>query len=116
MGDIVEIRAVVRRTMADRVIAALKEAGVPRMTVMPVHSIGAGVDPAAAKVSWREGSEYSDKVLVQFICGGVDCASMHDIIAGAAHTGRQGDGIVAVYPVLQVRKIRTGALGLDALA
>lgn len=100
MSDIVEIRAIVRKSMADRVIAALKAAGVPRMTVTPVHSIGAGVDPAVAKISWREGSEYSDKVVVQFICGRDDW---------------QGDGIVAVYPVLHVRQIRTGAVGLDAL-
>jgi nitrogen regulatory protein PII len=38
------------------------------------------------------------------------------LIANAARTGRRGDGIVSVHPVLGITKIRTGARGLEALA
>lgn len=87
----------------------------PRLTVSRVHAIGAGVDPASGKLSLEEGSEYQDKALVQFICGGDQCAMYSELIARAACTGRRGDGIVSVHPVLGVTKIRTGATGLEAL-
>lgn len=68
MEDIVEIRAIVRIAMLDRVVRCLKESGVPRLTVTRVHAIGAGVDPASTSLSFEEGSVYSDKAQVQFIC------------------------------------------------
>ncbi|MGE5287755.1 MAG: P-II family nitrogen regulator [Micromonosporaceae bacterium] len=111
----VEIRAVVRREMLDRVVRMLKEAGVPRLTVTRVHAIGAGVDPAMAKLSLDEGSDYADKALVQFVCGGDRCTTYTELIIRAARTGRQGDGIVYVQPVVAVTKIRTGQSGLTAL-
>lgn len=49
MSDMVEVRGIVRREMLDRVVHALKEAGVPRLTVTKVHAIGAGVDPRAVQ-------------------------------------------------------------------
>lgn len=116
METLVEIRAVVRRPMLDRVVCALKEAGVPRLTVTNVHAIGAGVDPASTQISWDEGSRYADKAVVQFVCGHGECQDMADLISRVARTGRRGDGIVIVSPVLDVIKIRTGRRGLDALA
>lgn len=115
MSDMVEIRAIVRMEMLDRVVRQLKDAGVPRLNVARVHAIGAGVDPASAKLSLEEGSEYVDKALVQFICADERCAMHTELIARAARTGRRGDGIVSVHPVLNVTKIRNGASGLDAL-
>ncbi len=115
MDNIIEIRATVRREMLDRVVCALKEAGVRRFTVTRAHAIGAGVDPASVKLSWDEGSEYADKAIVQFICGRERCSELVALIGRAAQTGRKGDGIVAVYSVENVLKIRTGSEGLQAL-
>jgi nitrogen regulatory protein PII len=114
-NGMVEVRAIVRREMLDRVVRMLKEAGVPRLTVCRVHAIGAGVDAATAKLSLDEGSEYADKALVQFVCGGERCEMYTELISRAARTGRQGDGIVYVQPVLGVTKILTGDTGLEAL-
>ncbi len=111
----VEVRAIVRTEMLDRVVRALKQSGVPRLTVTRVHAIGAGVDPASARLSLDEGSEYADKALVQFICAGERCEMFTEVIAGSARTGRRGDGIVSVHSVAGVTKIRTGATGLAAL-
>lgn len=115
MAEMVEVRAIVRIEMLERVVRALKEAGVPRLTVTRVHAIGAGVDPASARLSLEEGSEYVDKALVQFICDGGRCRMYTELIARAARTGRRGDGIVSVQRIEAVTKIRTGAEGLDAL-
>lgn len=115
MADLVEVRAIVRIEMLDRVIHMLKDAGVPRLTVTRVHAIGVGVDPSAARLSVAEGSEYADKALVQFVCGGERCQMFSELICRAARTGRRGDGIVYVVPVGDVTKIRTGATGPEAL-
>lgn len=115
MSELVEVRAIVRVAMLDRVIHMLKDAGVPRLTVTRVHAIGAGVDAAAAQLSVEEGSAYADKALVQFVCGGERCAMFTELLCRAARTGRKGDGIVYVVPVLDVTKIRTGVGGLEAL-
>lgn len=115
MNEVVEVRAIVRRELLDRIVHALKEAGVPRLTVTRVHAIGAGVDPADARMSFAEGSEYADKALVQFLCAAGRCASYLALIERVGHTGRRGDGIVSVHPVLDVAQIRTGRHGLEAL-
>jgi len=115
MNKMVEIRAIIRTAMLDRVIHMLREAGVPRLTVTRVHAIGRGVDPAAVKLSVQEGTEYAEKAMIQFICGGNRCEMFSELICRAAGTGRQGDGIVYVQPVLGVRKIRTGVQGPEAL-
>lgn len=115
MSDMVEVHAVVRLEMLDRVVRRLKECGVPRLTVIRVHAIGAGADPASAKFSMHEGSAYADKAQVQFICDAARSAMFQELIAESARTGRRGDGIVSVHPVAGVLKIRTGVEDLEAL-
>lgn len=112
----VEIRAVMRTERLSHVLHALEGAGVPRSTVSHVHGTGAGVDPADARLSLdEEGGSYMDKVLVRVLCGAKRCDELVDVIAGAARTGKRGDGIVSVHPVDEVVKIRTGDRGPEAL-
>lgn len=113
----VEIRAVVRRERLSRVLHALEEAGVLRSTVTHVHGTGASVDPSEARLSLvEEGGAYMEKALLQILCAAERCEELVYVIAGAGRTGKRGDGIVSVHPVLQVVKIRTGARGPEALA
>lgn len=111
----VELRAIVRLAVLDRVIHALRATGCPRLTVSHVHAIGAGVDPSAAAVSLLEGSAVSEVALVQLVCGAGQAESLTTAILDAARTGHRGDGIVTQHPVLAVTKIRTGAAGNEAL-
>jgi len=115
MSTMVEVNAVARTELLDRVIRTLRDAGIPRMTVIPVHAIGRGVDPATAKLSVQEGTQYADKAVVQFVCAGEQCNEYTELICRAARTGRQGDGIVSFRPILGVTKIRTGVQGTVAL-
>lgn len=115
LSKMIEIRAVVRMEMLDRVVHCLKDAGVPRLTVEKVHAIGSGVDPASAKISFEEGTEYADKAMVRLICSAERCEMFAELLARAARTGRSGDGIISLHPVLGIVKIRTGAEGLPAL-
>lgn len=116
MSDFIEIRAIVRLEILDRVVRQLKECGVPRLTVTRVHAIGAGVDPTSERFSLVEASAYADKAQVQFICDCDRCDMFVELISTSARTNRRGDGIISVHPVDSVTKIRTGATGLDALA
>jgi len=115
MTDLVEVRAIVRVEMLDRLVHRLKESGIPRLTVTRVHSIGAGVDPASAKLSLEEATEYADKALVRFICAAEHHPGFTELIRQTARTGRPGDGIVYVLPVLALAKIRNDITGLEAL-
>lgn len=112
---LVEVRAVVRMGLLDSVVHRLKAAGVPRLTVERVHAIGSGVDPDAVRISFEEGSEYAEMGRVRFICPGERRGMYVELISNAARTGRPGDGIVSVHPVVDVSKIRTGASGRAAL-
>ena len=110
-----EIRAIVRIELLDSVVHCLEGAGVPRLAVERVHAIGSGVDPDAVRISFDEGSEYAEMGRVRFICRGERCGMYVELISNAARTGRPGDGIVSVHPVIDVTKIRTGARGPAAL-
>ncbi|MFO7589170.1 MAG: P-II family nitrogen regulator [Gemmatimonadota bacterium] len=116
MKDLVEIRAIVRLAMLDRVVHQLKEAGAPRLAVTRVHAIGAGADPAKARFSLEDGSAYAEKAQVSLICARERNAMYVELICKAARTGRRGDGIVSVHPVLDVTKVRTGVAGPEALS
>src|SRR5579884_3585390 len=100
MIALVEVRAIVRRERLEHVVRRLKEAAV---------------DAAAPNISLDEGSAYRDMALVQCICAADRCDMLVELITAAAHSGHRGDGIVSVHPVLQVHKIRTKAVGHEAL-
>lgn len=115
-AGMVEIRAVLRTERLSRVLHALEEAGVPRSTMSHVHGVGAGVDPAEARLSLgEEGGTYMDKVLLRVLCGEERRNEMVDLIATTARTGKQGDGVVSVHPVLDVVSVRTGRRGPAAV-
>lgn len=102
--------------MLPRVVRCLKEADVARLTVSRVHAIGAGVDPDVAKLSLDECSECGDKALVQCICEADRSEALAELVARTARTGRRGDGIVSLHPVVAVWKIRTGDRGPGVLS
>lgn len=114
MSNLVEIRAVVRSEKLDPVIRQLKECGLARITVTRVHAVGVAVAAQETHMDVREGA-YRDMALVQCICDADRCDMTSELLAAAARTGQSGDGIVSVHPVLEVIKIRTGAVGLAAL-
>ena len=112
----VEIRAVLRTDRLSRVLHALEKGGVLRSTVNHVHGVGAGVDPAESRFSVaEEGGDYMDKVLVRVLCRDERWTEVVDVIAEAGRTGKRGDGIISVHPVLDVVSIRTGRRGAEAL-
>lgn len=110
-----EIKAIVRTERVQAVVKALDKAGVARLLICHVHSLGAGVDPEDFRVSFEEGATYTEKSKVEVICGDDAVNDIVEVIINTARTGHPGDGIVIVSDVERVTRVRTGDEGALAL-
>lgn len=110
-----EIKAYLRKEKVNDVVRALRDAGVARMTITHVWSLGSGVDPEDFRVSFETGTQYTDKAKLEFVCAEPDVDVLVTIIESHGRTGDRGDGIIFVSPVGRAVKIRTGAEGRAAL-
>jgi nitrogen regulatory protein P-II 1 len=110
-----KIEAVIRHFKLEEVKDALTKAGVKGMTVSEVRGFGR---QRGHKEMYR-GAEYTvdfvPKVLISVAVADDITASVVETIAGAARTGKVGDGKIFVTPLSQVIRIRTGEVGEDAL-
>src|SRR5574339_400652 len=97
-----KVEAIIKPFKLDEVKEALSEIGVQGMTVTEVKGFGR----TGGKKEVYRGSAY----VVDFVPK-VEI----ETIAGAARTGRIGDGKIFVVPVDEVVRIRTGERGEDAL-
>lgn len=110
-----EIKAIVRTERVQAVVKALENAGVARLLICHVHSLGAGVDPEDFRISFEEGATYTEKCKVEVVCEDDAVDDVVQIISETARTGHPGDGIVIVSPVERVTNVRTGDEGALAL-
>lgn len=111
-----EIKAYLRARCIDRVVHALKLAGVQRMSVIHVRDIGSSIDPTEAKISIELVSRYADVVKLEIVCPESLTEGVVSIIQQEGHTGRPGDGIIYIMPVEDAVKIRTGERGVEAIS
>ena len=109
------IIAFVKPFKLDDVKAALKEAGVAGLSVSDIHGFGR----QSGQTEVYRGAEYEiefvPKSRLEILVADEDAARVVDAIEAAARTGEIGDGKVAVLPVEDVVRIRTGERGADAL-
>lgn len=108
------IEAIVRTERTDAVVAALRQEGVPRMTLSHVHALGSGVDPEHYRLSFEEGAAYTEKAKILLVCPADHVDRVVEAIQREGRTGHRGDGVVFVSDVERIIKIRTG--DEDALA
>lgn len=111
-----KIEAIIREEKLDDVKAALKTIGIVGMNVAAVR--GHGRD-GGIPLSGRRGDYFVDllpKIQVNIVLSDHNVDATIDAICQAAKTGRDGDGVIFVYPVEDVVRIRTGERGRDALA
>jgi nitrogen regulatory protein P-II 1 len=110
-----KIEAVIREEAVSAVKDALREAGIVGLNVSEVRGHGrqGGID-----LSWRGTSYQMDlipKAQINVVLSDHNLEKAIEVICGAARTGKQGDGIIFVYPVEDVVRIRTGERGREAL-
>ena len=99
----------------DAVKERLRALGVTGMSVSEIRGFGR----QAGQTEVYRGAEYTvdfvPKVRIEVLVGSEIAAAVVRAIEEAARTGEIGDGKVAVLPVEDVLRIRTGERGADAL-
>ena len=95
--------------------SALKDQGIAGVTVSEVQGFGR----QRGHTEVYRGSEYKvdfmPKVKVEVVVEDSDAEKIADVIAGAARTGKIGDGKIWVTDISRLVRIRTGETGGDAL-
>lgn len=110
-----KIEAIIREDALDAVKDALRDIGIVGMNVLEVRGHGrqGGIDQ-----SWRGETYRSDllpKIQVNIVLSEHNVERTVEAIMNASRTGREGDGIIFIYPVEDVVRIRTGERGHAAL-
>jgi nitrogen regulatory protein P-II 1 len=107
--------AIVKPHRLDEVKEALQDLGVNGLTMTDVEGFGR----QRGHTEIYRGAEYQvdfvPKVKVEVLCDDDQADGVVNALAGAARTGKIGDGKIWVTGVDQVVRIRTGEMGPDAL-
>lgn len=115
MADMKQVQAIVRTECVPDLVRALKGMEVPRFYLSRVHAVGAGVDPEDFRLSLDDGSVYTEKSKVEFLCSAAKTEALVEIVREWAGTGHRGDGVVVVSDVVDVINVRRGDHDVVAL-
>jgi len=96
----VKIVAIIRPDVLDKVEASLKKANVPGVSIVHVEGYG-------EYANFFRQDRMVQHVQVEVFIGKKRATEIAEQVMAAAHTGGDGDGIVAVIPVDSVYHIRT---------
>ena len=110
-----KIEAIIREEALNDVMDALRAVGIMGMNVIEVRGHGR---QGGIELSWRGTTYHMDllpKVQVNIVLSDHNVERTIESIIGAARTGKEGDGLIFIYPVDDVVRIRTGERGRDAL-
>lgn len=105
------VKAYVRVNMVDEVMEALEKINVPGITAIDIRALGKDVDAEDFKYSTEYGSAYETMVKLEIICPEERVEDIVGVIRKTAHTGRKGDGLIAVSSIEDLIHIRTGKRG-----
>ena len=110
-----KIEAIFREEKLIAVKEALAEIGIVGMNVMEVRGHGrqGGIELAGRIGSYKV--DLLPRVQLNIILSDHNVEKTIETLQQAAQTGNIGDGIIFVYPVEEVIRIRTGERGHDAL-
>ena len=110
-----KIEVIIREEALDPVKDALRAIGIVGMNVIEVRGHGR---EGGIELSWRGTSYHMDlipKIQINIVLSDDNVEKTIEAITQAARTGQEGDGIIFIYPVDDVIRIRTGERGHDAL-
>lgn len=111
-----KIEAFIREEKLEEVKKALNDIGIVGMNVIEVHGHGR---QGGVTLAWRT-STYKVDMLPRYqlniVLSDHNVEKTIETIRKAACTGQVGDGLIFVYPVEDVIRIRTGERGKDALS
>jgi nitrogen regulatory protein P-II 1 len=111
-----KIEAIIREEALDSVKDALREIGIVGMNVVEVRGHGR---QGGMILSWRGTSYTMDmipKIQINIILSERNVEKTIEAITKTARTGVEGDGIIFIYPVEDIVRVRTGERGAEALS
>ena len=111
-----KIEAIIREEKVEVVKNALKEIGIVGMNLTEVRGHGR---QGGIVLAGRTGTYQVDmltRMQLNIVLSDHNVEKTIQTICDAANTGNQGDGLIFVYPVDDVIRIRTGERGKDALS
>ncbi len=111
----VKIEAIIREEKLADVKDALRKIGIVGMNVFEIRGHGR---QGGITLSGRAGSYQIDmlpRMQLNIILSDHNVEKTIQTICEAAQTGNRGDGLIFVYPVADVIRIRTGERGREAL-
>lgn len=112
---IMKIEAIIREEALNTVKDALKSVGIVGMNIYEVRGHGR---QGGINLAWHGKAYQMDmipKMIINIILSEHNVEKTVETIVSAARTGNAGDGIIFVYPVADVIRIRTGERGSEAL-
>jgi nitrogen regulatory protein P-II 1 len=111
-----KIEAIIREKALGKVREALVDIGIVGMTVFEVRGRGRhGDQEHSAIYAYRHG-DMLPKIQLNIILSEQNVEPTIEAIVKAARTEEEGDGIIFVYPVEDVIRVRTGERGKAALS
>lgn len=110
-----KIEAIFREEKLNDVKQALYDIGIVGMNVIEVRGHGrqGGIELAGRTGTYKV--DFLPRVQLNIILSDHNVEKTIETIQEAAQTGSIGDGLIFVYPVDEVIRIRTGERGHDAL-
>jgi nitrogen regulatory protein P-II 1 len=110
-----KIEAIIREEYLDTVKDALRAIGIVGMNVVEVRGHGR---QGGINLAWRGTAYQMDmipKIMISIILSERNVEKTIETIIAAARTGKEGDGIIFIYPVEDIVRIRTGERGPQAI-
>ncbi len=92
------VTAIVRTTCLEGIVKSLEDAGIKSMTISQIKGVGEQVQLF---------KPYTIHSRIEIIVPDEKAEEVTNVIMENAHTGLAGDGIIAVYPIDHMIKIRT---------
>lgn len=102
-----KIEAYIQPFMLSKVLRELHAAHVRGLTVSDVRGFGHEKDESYPHHASEYAVDFTPKVRLELLCLDGEADGFVDVIEGAAHTGRRGDGKIFVTNLERVRSIRT---------
>jgi len=107
-----EVTAYFKPHRLDPVVSALHELPrLPGFTVSDAYGQGHGRGACGHYADGQDGLLYHPQRVLVVICEDTEAEAVAETIAGAAHSGPPGDGLVAIEPVATLRRIRDAGGG-----
>jgi nitrogen regulatory protein P-II 1 len=110
-----KIEAIIREEAVTVVKDALREVGIVGLNISEVRGHGR---QGGVELSWRGTAYQMDllpKAQINIVLSDHNVERVIETICKVARTGQEGDGIIFIYPVEDVYRIRTGERGREAL-